>query len=287
MGVTVILGIAVLLFGFSWFKEWTMTGGFYTLKMRFDNSSGLQNGDPVMINGVRAGKVTLVKVESNTVLVKAEIDEQYQLTEDAVPTIQMLELMAGKKVEIHQGASARMHDITREMRGGVDPDISGAFSALGGLRTKVEEMADKTTLLLDNANGMMGDKEFTGAIKETVTSLKLISRDMQELIASNKAEVNELSTTLLRMTRRVDTLLVELRPRLSSGLNSADRLAGRADSLLTDVHDMVTWVNNSRGFVHKVVADTSLNARVDRLIAKLDSVTQIIIDGQLRIKLRL
>ena len=70
VGVTVILGIAVLLFGFSWFKEWTMTGGFYTLKMRFDNSSGLQNGDPVMINGVRAGKVTLVKVESNTVLVR-------------------------------------------------------------------------------------------------------------------------------------------------------------------------------------------------------------------------
>ncbi|MBL0175879.1 MAG: hypothetical protein IPP94_11545 [Ignavibacteria bacterium] len=89
------------------------------------------------------------------------------------------------------------------------------------------------------------------------------------------------------MTRRVDTLLVELRPRLTSGLHSADRLAGRADSLLTDVHDMVTWVNTSRGFVHKVVADTSLNARVDRLIAKLDSVTQIIIDGQLRIKLRL
>ncbi|MBL0175878.1 MAG: MCE family protein [Ignavibacteria bacterium] len=168
VGVTVIAGILVLLFGFSWFKEWTISGGFYTLKMRFENSSGLQPGDPVMVNGVRAGKVSLVKVDKNTVLVKAEIDEQYQLTEDAVPTIQMLELMAGKKVEIRQGASARMHDITTELRGGVDPDISGAFGALGALRAKVEQMAEKTNLLLDNTNGMLGDKEFTGAIKETV-----------------------------------------------------------------------------------------------------------------------
>jgi phospholipid/cholesterol/gamma-HCH transport system substrate-binding protein len=287
VGVTVIAGLLVLLLGFTFFKEWRLSGGTYTLAMRFENSSGLQPGDPVMVNGVRAGKVSLVKVDKNTVLVKAEIDQEYQLTEDAVPTIQMLELMAGKKVEIRQGASARLLEPGTELRGAVDPDISGAFGVLGSLRGKIEQMAEKANTLLDNSNGMLGDKEFTGAIKQTVTHLEVISRDMQTLIAANKNNVNELSETLTRMTRRVDTMLVELRPKASRGLDAADRLAGRADSLLTDVHDVVTQIRDSKGLLHKVLSDSTLNPRLDRLFAKLDTVTQIIIDGQLRIKLRL
>ena len=287
VGITVLAGILILFLGFTFFKEWRLSGGTYTLAMRFANSSGLQPGDPVMVNGVRAGKVSMVKVDKNTVLVNAEIDREYQLAEDAIPTIQMLELMAGKKVEIRQGSSARMLDPSAELHGGVDPDIAGAFGVLGSLRAKVEQMAEKANALLDNTNGILGDKEFTGALKGSVGHLEVISRDMQELISSNQNNVNELSATLIRITRRIDTMLVELRPKASRGLDAADHLAGRADSLLSDVHDVVAEIKSSQGLLHKVLVDTSLNIRLDRMIAKLDTVAQIIIDGQLHIKLRL
>ncbi len=287
VGMTVLLGALLLLIGFFLLKDWTLSDETEALKMRFENSAGLQSGDPVTINGVKAGKVREVIVDGAGVLVTADIDERYKLAEDASPVIQMLELMGGKKIEIRQGIGPKLHDPSRELRGIVDPDIAGALGMLGSLRGRVDTLADKTAALLDNANSLLGDKELADAARETLEHLRVVARTMRDLTDANKANINEISATLTRLSLRGDEMLAELSPRLNRGIDQAERIAGRADTLLADVHIIVKELRDSQGAFRKLVSDTTLARRLDGVISKLDSVASIIIDGQLRIKLRL
>ena len=175
VGITVIGGVVLVLLGFSIFKEWSLASGNPVLLMRFEHSAGLQVGDPVSINGVKAGKVLAVNLDGAGVLVQAEIQKQYVVTQGAVPTIQMLELMGGKKIEIRQGSGATPLDPSMELRGFVDPDIAGALTLLGSLQSKVDSLIFKGSALLDNANAIVGDAELVSAMKETVGHLRAIS----------------------------------------------------------------------------------------------------------------
>jgi phospholipid/cholesterol/gamma-HCH transport system substrate-binding protein len=287
VGLTMVVGLAVLLFGFSYFKEWAMSSDTRLLMIRFPTSAGLQAGDQVTINGVKAGKVSAVEVERNSVLVRAELRAEFALASDAVATIQMLELMGGKKIEIRQGASETPFELSHIMIGRVDPDIAGAFAMVGQLEDNVRALTEKANTLLDNVNTIAGDSVMVAALKETVSSLRVLTRDMRVLVTDNRANIQDVAATVVRLTHRTDTLLTELRPLVTTDLKKADALLTGADTLLTDVRGVVSDIRNSKGMFHRLLADTTLNQRFDVLLSRLDSVTAIILDGQLRIKLRL
>jgi ABC-type transporter Mla subunit MlaD len=78
VGITVLAGLIVVLLGFSLLKEWTLTSKTYALKMRFETSAGLQSGDQVTVNGVKAGKVETVGIDGHTVLVHANIETGFR-----------------------------------------------------------------------------------------------------------------------------------------------------------------------------------------------------------------
>ena len=287
VGLTVIFGLIALLFGFSQFKEWTLTADTRPLLIRFPSSAGLQAGDQVSVNGVKAGRVASVTVERNSVLVQVDLMTEFVVASDATATIQMLELMGGKKIEIRQGMSPEPFDPARVMAGKVDADIAGAFSMVGDLESSVRTLTSKANSLLDNENAIAGDSIMVAALRETVSSLRVLAGDMRILVTDNKADIGEIARTLAALTRRTDTMITELHPLVTSDLKRADAVLAGADTLLSDIRSVVSDIRDSRGLFHKLITDTTLNTRVDELIGRIDSVTAIIIDGQMRIKIRL
>jgi phospholipid/cholesterol/gamma-HCH transport system substrate-binding protein len=287
VGITVLAGLIVVLVGFSLLKEWTLTSKTYTLKMRFETSAGLQSGDQVTVNGVKAGKVEAVAMDGHEVLVDANIDAGFRLASDARPVIQMLELMGGKKIEIKQGVSATEFNTAEVMYGTVDPDIAGALSMVGELRGTVNSLTSKADTLLDNLNGITGDKALLASVRETMTNLAALSRDMKTLVEDNRRTGQDMLRTAARVSRRLDTLLTDLPPRLNRELQQADRLLTGADTLVNDLRSVVSDIRTSRGLMNTMISDTTMPGKMDAMLRKLDSLASVIIDGQLRIKLRL
>jgi phospholipid/cholesterol/gamma-HCH transport system substrate-binding protein len=287
VGLTVVIGLLVLLFGFAFFKDWALSSDNRSLLIRFPTSAGLQSGDQVSVNGVKAGRVEAVMVERNGVLVRAKLGEEFALASDAGATIQMLELMGGKKIEIRQGISPEEFDYSHVMQGTVDPDIAGAFAMVGELESSVRSLTQKANKLLDNVNALAGDSVMVAAIKETVGSLRVLTRDMRTLVTDNKANAQDISRTLVSLTHRADTMIAELQPLLAKDLRHTESLLGGADTLLTDVRSIVTDIKTGRGLFQKIITDTTLTGRFDELLARVDTLTAIIIGGQMRIKIRL
>jgi phospholipid/cholesterol/gamma-HCH transport system substrate-binding protein len=287
VGLTVLVGLLILLFAFSYFKEWNTGRGTYALTMRFPTSAGVQAGDIVTVNGVRAGKVEQVTIQRNAVLVRALLAEEFALSEDAHPVIQMLELMGGKKIEISQGVSNVPLDVTKELAGSVDPDIAGALALVGQLQGDVRSIAEKANRLLDNLNAVAGDSSMIAALKTTVRTLDVLARDMRRLVSENAGNANEIAGHVATLTHRADSLLAVFPPRVQRSLDRADRTLVGADSLVTDIRGVVTELRTGQGLVPRLLNDTTLARNVDRLLQKVDSLTDIINGGQLRIKIRL
>ena len=280
VGLTVVAGLLILLFGFSVFKNWTLGKAQYEIRMHFPTSSGLQTGDQVSVNGVRAGAVSTVTLEDAGVMVTAMIDQNFAVYREGLPVIQMIELMGGKKIDIRQLGEGVPADAGFIMQGKVEPDIAGALGALGDMQGNIQNIGIQADSLLRSINGVMGDKRFIASLKETVGNLHTLSGDLRRYVSRNEGNIERITINLAALTTRADTMLAELQPRVSSTLGKTDRLLGNADTLITGVRELITEIRASRGLLHTAVFDTNLVRRFDSMLGKLDSLSNIIINGE-------
>lgn len=280
VGLTVLVGILVLFTGFFVFKDWSVGRAEYPIRISFPVSAGLDVGDQVSVNGVRAGKVAAVELKNGGVEVLAMMRGGVTVFDDGDPVIQMLELMGGKKIEIRQQGSGTPVDAGAVLQGRVDPDIAGALGLLGGMEGNVRDIATQADSLLRGINAIVGDREFTRSLKETVTNLHVLTGDLRSYMTRNSSNIDRLTGTLVTLTGRVDTMLAELQPAVRGSLEKSDRVLVGADSLISDVRSLVGEIRDSRGLLHHAIHDTSLVGRLDRMLVRLDTLTSILIEGE-------
>ena len=280
VGVTVLIGLAVLLFGFATFKNWSVGAEEYLLRMHFPASAGLEVGDQVTVNGVRAGKIESVTLQDGGVEVHARISSGIVIKRDARAVIQMLELMGGKKIEIRQGSAGADLDAGALLSGTVDPDIAGALGLLGEMQGNVRDIGTQADSLLRGINAVVGDREFITALKQSIANLHAVSADLRGYVARNNRNLDALTVNAVALTERVDTLLAELHPALRGSLAGADRVLGGADSLIGEVRGLVGEIRDSRGLLHTALHDTTFVRRLDAMLVKLDTLSSIIINGE-------
>lgn len=286
VGLTVLAGIAILAFGIMTFKEWSVTDAGARVNMRFPESAGLQIGDVVTLNGVNAGRVESIELEQHSVLVRVSMHEHQAISVDAKPVIQMLELMGGKKINIRQGIGrpATSDDI---LEGSVDPDISGALGMLGDAREEIDSMTRNAAALLASANRELSDTTMFADIRQAVQNVRVITAEVRSLLHDHSADVSRLAVRAVAVTERTDSLLAMLGPRLSTSLESAQNIMLRSDSLVVDVRSMLSDIRNSKGLINTVVHDTALVTRMRQMMDRVDTLAAVIVNGQMRIKLRL
>lgn len=280
VGLTVLVGILILFTGFFVFKDWSVGRSEYPIRISFPVSAGLEVGDQVSVNGVRAGKVASVELNNGGVEVVAMMRSDMTVYENGRPVIQMLELMGGKKIEIRQEGTGVPADAGTVLEGRVDPDIAGALGLLGDMQGNVRDIATQADSLLRGVNAIVGDREFTRALKQTVGNLHALTDDLRGYMSRNSGNIDRLTVTMVRLTGRVDTMLAELQPAVSGSLEKSDRVLDGADSLITEVRGLVGEIRDSRGLLHHALHDTALVGRLDRMLVRLDTLTSILIEGE-------
>lgn len=287
VGLTVLVGLAILITGFFLVKEWSVPGGEYPLLMRFSTSAGLQKGDPVSVNGVKSGRVESVVVDGNSVLVRALIQGSIRLTRDAAATIQMLELMGGKKIEIVQGVSPEPLNVNAILAGGVDPDIAGALGVIGQLRGDIVQLSTNGNALLKNLNAVAGDPAFQSSVKETFMNLNGELKDLRGMVAENRNSARRIAENLDRLTAGLDTLVRDSRPRLTAALDKAGGVMERTDSLFADVRSLLGEMRSGNGILQKAIRDSSFTARIDSAMIKTSRLLDILLDRGMKVRVRL
>ncbi len=186
VGILTLVALLVLATGtlfvgkFQWFKQ------TYEMNIQFDFVSGLQEGAPVRLNGVRVGAVKGISIhteQSPPIVVIVQLNKTARLHKDAKAFINTLGLMGEKYVEIYAGTRGQ-------------PYLSSGDSIVGESPTELQDVLQASKQVatdLARTMSVIADlftQESTRmSLQNVITRIDSISRNIDETISSRRGDI--------------------------------------------------------------------------------------------------
>jgi phospholipid/cholesterol/gamma-HCH transport system substrate-binding protein len=194
VGIFVILGAVILVFGYLWLKQTTMKRSGYIVDMHFDSAAGLKRGDPVRVRGIDVGRVVSIALRQEYVRCECYIEEGITLKKDASAAIKDVALISGTKyIELVLGQDTTVFDISKSLEG----KETSAFSLgeLGDILEPIRKIAEKLS---------------KGELDKTLENINIASRELAGLVRENRPgirrTVKEAEEDLKRLVEVADKI---------------------------------------------------------------------------------
>src|SRR5437868_14135569 len=109
VGALVVVGVAVFVVGMFWLTGQSLHTGGLSLDVMFASVAGLKQGDPVLVSGVKKGRVARVALERvKSVRVTIEISKDVRPHIDASAAVAAMDLFGAKFIDYNPGARPEM-----------------------------------------------------------------------------------------------------------------------------------------------------------------------------------
>jgi phospholipid/cholesterol/gamma-HCH transport system substrate-binding protein len=275
VGLTVLVVTVVLVGSVLWVKQADLGGRTRRLVARTRDVGGVALGNPVVIRGVRSGRVESIALgEPGWVVLTLGLEKEAVLPPDPVVLLTASSLFGEWQVTITgpegippdrqiRAAIAEARTNSDTVAGATLPDIAQLTTVAGRLANDVATVADRFQVAFDDT-----------AAKELRASI----RNVADLSA-------ELARTIRVQSKNLDNISADVRTGIGSINSTADRLnqfAVRVDSA-TSRGELQTIVTNSQTAARELLAATThlreITERLDRTetnlsraVARADSV---------------
>jgi phospholipid/cholesterol/gamma-HCH transport system substrate-binding protein len=274
VGALVLAGLVLFVVGLFWFSGRSITHkGVYT-NVVFANVSGLKQGDPVLVSGVKAGRVSKVTYEHvGRIVVTLELsgDPRFRPRTSATASISSLDFFGNKVIDYSPGAETdQFLPATSSITGAKTPELMDIAS---GVATRANE-------LLGNATGLVNDQLAT----DIHNTLIATQRGMAALTDATKGPlVNQSTQTLASLNRvmsRLDTLLGNANVK-TAGLRvdtltaNLQRLSSQLAQATETLNQLMGKINRGEGTLGKLATDTLMYGDLHKT---LDALTSLLND---------
>lgn len=281
VGLTVLVVAALTIGGTLWLKQADLGGRTRHLTVRSREVGGVALGNPVVIRGVRAGRVEQIALgDENWVVLQLGLDRDVELPKDPVVLLSAASLFGEWQATVtsRDGVPAdralrasidEAHTRGDTLAGAVLPDIAQLTAVAGRISGDVAKVAERVQVAFDDNAA----KE----LRESIRNFALLS--------------SELARTVNTQSRNLDRISTNVQTGLATINDAAARLnafSGRVDSA-TSRGELQTIVSNSQNAARELVqaaqnlkeiterlerTETNLNrivARADSVFAKANS----------------
>lgn len=275
VGLTVVSITALLIAGTLWLKQADLGGRTRHLVARSRDVGGVALGNPVVIRGVRAGRVESIALgEKDWVVLKLGLDRDVDMPRDPVVLLTASSLFGEWQATVTSRDGVppdrQLKAALEEARTGGDtiagavlPDIAQLTAVAGRISGDVAKVADRVQTAFDDA----------------------AARELRESIRNFAQLSGELARTVNVQSKNLDKISTNVQTGLAAINDAAARLnafSGRVDSA-TSRGELQTIVNNSQTAARELVAAAQnlreLTERLDRTetnltraVARADSV---------------
>ena len=256
VGAIVLVAIVVFVFGTMWLSGRSVNSA-NTVRIQFDNVSGLKRASPVRVSGVNVGKVEKIEfVDVGKVLVVASLPPKIRPRVDASAKIVSVTLVGDYAVDFDPGRASEFLPTGRVILGTQDLGLSGRAAVL----------AERVDSMLLGAQGFVNERT-ADQLRSTLTALegtlKAAQRTMQIYADTGHGPTAELTKTM--------TAFRQLSGRLDSTLASP-AFSRRTDSITANLAAMTSQfaatgarldtllagMNRGQGTLGKFVTDSGL-----------------------------
>jgi len=278
VGVIVLAGLLVLIILFSWAKNLRVFSEQQEISIRFDTVAGLENGDPVTVNGVRKGFVEEIKVEGNYALVKINIDPDIKLKKDAVFAVSMLDLMGGKKIEIQPGTSAEQLNMQSVQNGVFYADIPAVMAMLGSVQEDLINIIKEVQVTLGSMNKVLTDEDFNSKLKTSLTNLTEISHKLNLMLDENRNNLRIISKNTAELTSETSQFIKDNKENIKASLAEVKEVMSSANELLSKLNTMADETTGRKNNLGKLMYDEQIIADLKTSLQQVKDLTKLLVE---------
>ncbi len=257
VGALVLVGFAVFIALLFWLTDRRVGAQGVRVTVVFSNVAGLDQGDPVMVSGVKVGRVEGVRLQRGgkvEVVLNVARDQRPRI--DASAAIAALDFLGSKFIRYSPGIREEPLPNDRPLIGTQEQELTDMASGvanranelLGNANTFVSPQLSQdlhnTLVATQRAMNLLSDAPEGPFVKQTTRTLQATERVMQRvdsmLGSSTGKHLDSLSANLATLTNHlgsatvaIDTLL----RRMNRGEGTLGKLASDS-TLYRDLHDL-------------------------------------------------
>jgi phospholipid/cholesterol/gamma-HCH transport system substrate-binding protein len=286
LGLFVLSGLAILILSlFLIGRNQHMIGSHYILKARFQNVSGLRDGNNVRYAGIEVGTVDELRIIDDTtleVLMLINSDMKKVIRKNALASIGADGLMGNKVVNIvpqpGQESYASDGDLLASR---MAVDFDDIIRNLSGITGQVREIAQGLRTTVDRINTsqgiwkLLGDTSLDTRIRSTLANLDRASGnaqrmtvDLQEMVSDVKAGEGNLGMIL-----RDSGMALQLQ----ASIGQLEEVTRTANQLAIDLQKISGTVkadmDSGDGTLNLVLKDTALSGSISRTMLNVEKGT--------------
>jgi phospholipid/cholesterol/gamma-HCH transport system substrate-binding protein len=277
VGITVLLGVIICLWIFGWAKNFSLTPTENIVKVKFNNTSGLEIGDAVTVNGVRKGFVEDLKIEGENVIVTLKVDNNIQLKEDARFAISMLDLMGGKKVEISPGTSQNEIDYNKTQEGLFYADVPQVMSMVGSFQDDFTSTISDIKITLTSLNNYLTDQQLNQDIKSSMSNLSEVTKKLNTLIDENRTSLKQLTSNTAELTEEAKKFLETNKEKMNSSIDELRSVLKNTDSLIVKLSKFTDEMNAKQNNLGKIIYDEKIYEDLAQSLKQLNELTKLML----------
>lgn len=278
VGVTVVFGLLILLWILGWAKNFTLHSTDRDVKISFNNVAGLEIGDNVTVNGVRKGFVKSMKVESRSVLVTVTVEGDVDLREDAHFTLNMLDLMGGKRIEIFPGSSEVKLNTEKVQTGEFLSDIPTVMAAFGPVQDDLTSLLKDIRITLTSMNSYLTDEQMERDIKISLRNLAITSEKLNQMINENREGIKTLTQNTVELTDEAKEFISNNKDELSASVSKVKEVLENTDILLARLNKLAEDTIEKENTLGKLLYDERISNDLKSSLDQLNKLTKILVD---------
>jgi phospholipid/cholesterol/gamma-HCH transport system substrate-binding protein len=270
VGIFVIFAVIIFVLAIVWIQGYRLRQDTFKLHVIFDEVGSLAEGDPVMVAGIRKGKVSDLKLVKGGVEVTLIIGNDVKLKTDAAVTVKNIGLMGERFIAISQGKSDQPLDITKPIRGSYDTGIPEVMGMMGEMVTELRN------LVFALKKSVASDSNLN-KLSETIGNFEKLSASLSEYVSSNKENLDEAADNFLAASKSLNKLISVNANKVDTTIQRVDDISVRLQTVITDLEhisktarEFADNLNQGDGTLQMMVDDRRLYDDLRKTADNLD-----------------
>ena len=296
VGGSILLALFILIGSVLWLKEADVTREMVEYTVLFPNIGTLQLGDPVMVNGVKRGIASRVRLRKARVAVTMKLDKHIRLTDSSTITVQNIGLLGERMIGIQLSEAGTPYPpSTRKdttfIDGYFDSGIAEAMGMLGTVLSDVEALVANVEQIV---NSTVGDSEFVRLFKRIALRLDTASSVAGSLVSENRHKIDRTLANIHELSEEIREVVEVNRPGVDAVVANGAELTERAvgiveeiDSVTGSIKRIVGSIEEGEGSIGMLVEDEDFYRDLKQSVADLDTLVREVKDDGLKLRVKL
>jgi phospholipid/cholesterol/gamma-HCH transport system substrate-binding protein len=265
VGALVIIGLGLFALGLLWFSGRSIGSHGIYVDAVFVNVQGLKEGDPVLVSGVKKGRVAKVRLDRvGKVTVTLQLSSDVRPKMDAGATITSSDLFGAKLVDYFPGAKDEPLPAGRVIIGSEQPQLADIAA---GVATRANE-------LIGHASGLVNEQLGVDIHNTMVATQRAMNTVTQMGGGTVGNQATKTLSSIERVMSRIDTLLGSANPvatgkRIDTLSTNLTKLTDQLSQATGTLSDLLNKLSHSGGTLGKLASDTTLYTDLHQTLTAL------------------